>query len=126
MHVNSIAAVLVHVSNVEAALRWYLRAFPEARPAASGSSAARSLTLGGVQIEFVPTDAKVTSGAAGSVVYWKSSDFSRDLRHLLACDAKLYRGPMQIEGGLSMCQVRDPWGNCFGLRGSVEPQESAD
>ncbi|MDY0831642.1 MULTISPECIES: VOC family protein [unclassified Pseudomonas] len=30
--------------------------------------------------------------------------------------ATLYRGPMKIEGGEWMCQVRDPWGNCIGLR----------
>jgi len=31
--------------------------------------------------------------------------------------AALYRGPIKIEARLSMCQARDPWGNCIGLRG---------
>lgn len=31
--------------------------------------------------------------------------------------AALYRGPIGIEAGQRMCQVRDPWDNCIGLRG---------
>ncbi|WP_435635237.1 hypothetical protein ACSC9U_03720 [Pseudomonas solani] len=30
--------------------------------------------------------------------------------------APLYRGPLALEDGDRICQVRDPWGNCIGLR----------
>jgi len=40
----------------------------------------------------------------------------RLMRRLEASGARLYRGPLAIEGGQWMAQVRDPWGNCIGLR----------
>ncbi|MEI3851230.1 MULTISPECIES: VOC family protein [Ensifer] len=75
------------------------------------------LKVGTVDLEIVQADEKVASGAAGSVVYWAVEDFDRALAHFEALGALLYRGPMAIQEGLWMCQVRDPWGNCIGLRG---------
>lgn len=110
-----IAAVMVHVPDVPAALEWYARAFPEAvRRQVDGFTL---LDLGGVTLELVPADAKVASGAAGSVVYWSVPDFGTRLAQWQAWGAELYRGPMDIEDGRRMAQVRDPWGNLLGLRG---------
>ena len=67
-------------------------------------------------LEIVNADNKVGCGAAGSVVYWRVDDLQHRLQALQAIGATLYRGPMQIEGADWMCQVRDPWGNCIGLR----------
>ncbi|TOL44982.1 glyoxalase/bleomycin resistance/dioxygenase family protein, partial [Vibrio parahaemolyticus] len=39
--------------------------------------------------------------------------------HFQKLGARLYRGPMEIEDGLSMCQVEDPFGNLIGLRGKT-------
>ena len=112
-----IAAVMVHVADVEAALRWYERAFPDAVRVSIGTPAFECLSLFGVLLEIVPADEKVGSGAFGSVVYWNVESFEAALGHLQLLGAMLYRGPMQIEGEERMCQVRDPWGNCIGLRG---------
>ena len=114
---NPIAAVMVHVADVEAALIWYQQAFPQARRARATRTDFEFLMLAGVPLEFVPADDKVASGAAGSVVYWQVAQLNAALRHLQALGATLYRGPMQIEVDLWMCQVQDPWGNCIGLRG---------
>lgn len=112
-----IAGVLIHVADVPTALDWYQRVFPQAEGIMLGDPAFTCLRLGGVQIELVPADEKVTSSPAGSVVYWQVADFEAALRHLESVGATRYRGPMTIEDGLQMCQVRDPWGNCIGLRG---------
>ncbi len=114
---TSIAAVMVHVPDVAAALAWYRQAFPAAVLVRSEASGFEFLSIGAVQLELVPCDEKVASGACGSVVYWHVPDFEAALQHLCRIGATLYRGPMRIECGLSMCQVRDPWGNCIGLRG---------
>ena len=113
---SPIAAVLVHVPNVETGLAWYAAAFPQAarRTLEDGYEL---LELHGLSVEVVPTDSKVSSGAAGSVVYWSVEVFDSALSHLQDLGASLYRGPMNIENGLRMCQVRDPWGNCIGIRG---------
>jgi predicted enzyme related to lactoylglutathione lyase len=124
MPINPIAAVMVHVSNVDAALAWYLQAFPEAiRTTARGTDFVY-LCVGDIQLELVLADEKVSSGAAGSVVYWQVANFEESLHWLQVLGANLYRGPMQIEANLSMCQVKDPWGNCIGLRGPTAPSRT--
>ena len=110
-------AVLIHVSNVAEALAWYSRAFPSAVRCTVPDSDFEFLRVGDIQLECVPADSKVPSGPAGTVVYWGVPQFEDALAHFLGVGAKLYRGPLAIEAGQSMCQVQDPWGNCIGLRG---------
>lgn len=112
-----IAAVLVPVPDPVAGRAWYRRAFPEAIDSTIQDTAFEYLQVGSIALEIVQADEQVPSGAAGSVVYWRVEDFSRSLAHFLCVGAVLYRGPMKIEEDLWMCQVRDPWGNCVGLRG---------
>jgi predicted enzyme related to lactoylglutathione lyase len=118
-----IAAVMVHVSDVDAALDWYAKAFTDAERVSIGLPAFECLSLHGVLLEIVPADEKVGAGAFGSVVYWNVESFDQALGHLQSLGAALYRGPMWLEGEEReegqerMCQVRDPWGNCIGLRG---------
>ena len=114
---TGISAVLVHVSDVEAALAWYEGAFPGAVRRRVEDSKFDCLAIGEVQLELVPADEKVAAGAAGSVVYWRVTEFDGALAQMQDVGAVLYRGPMDIEGGQRMCQVLDPWGNCIGLRG---------
>ncbi len=115
---NQIVAVMVHVTDVEAGLNWYELAFPNAiRKRITDPIEFVFLEVDGVMIEIVPADEKVANGAAGSVLYWKVDDFDVSLEHMQSVGATLYRGPKKIEFGQRMCQVRDPWGNCIGLRG---------
>jgi predicted enzyme related to lactoylglutathione lyase len=122
MHFHPIAAVLVHVLDCQAGLDWYQAAFLNAKRVRIESEL-EFLDIDGVQLEIVASDEKVSSGAAGTVVYWHVADLNVALAHLKGLGASLYRGPMEIENGLCMCQVRDPWGNCIGLRG---PSVAAD
>ena len=117
MQNSAIAAVLVHVPDVKAALDWYQRAFPHAVRCRLEAFDFDYRAVGKVNLEIVCADKKVTAGAAGSVVYWRIPDFESGLAHLQDVGASLYRGPMDIEEDQRMCQVRDPWGNCIGLRG---------
>jgi predicted enzyme related to lactoylglutathione lyase len=117
MHSYPIAAVLIHVPDCQAGLDWYQAVFLNARRVRIESEDFELLELDGVQLEIVPSDEKVSSGAAGTVVYWRVADLNAALEHFKGLGASLYRGPIEIENGLSMCQVRDPWGNCIGLRG---------
>lgn len=71
MFAQPVAVVLVHVEDLEAALRWYQQAFPQAVPARDDEFEYLYLAIGSVQLQHVPADAKGTSGAAGSVVYWQ-------------------------------------------------------
>lgn len=110
---------MIHVSDVNVALSWYARAFPHAvrKTLAMPTFEFEYLDVDGVMLELVPADEKVSSGASGSVVYWTVPDFDQALAHFQSIGATLYRGPGEIENRKRMCQVRDPWGNCIGLRG---------
>lgn len=111
-----ICAVFVHVPDVPAGLDWYQSAFVGSVRRHLSEFNFTLLDFNGVQIEIVPADEKVASDAAGSVVYWQVEDFDAALAHFLSIGAVLYRGPGNIENGKRMCQLRDPWGNCIGLR----------
>jgi predicted enzyme related to lactoylglutathione lyase len=113
----SIAAVMVHVANVEEAFAWYGRVFEGAVRHHLDTPDFDYLQLGDARIEFVPADAKVPSGPGGTVVYWQVPQFEHALARFQAAGATLYRGPMAIEDGHCMCQMQDPWSNCIGLRG---------
>jgi predicted enzyme related to lactoylglutathione lyase len=115
---HPIAAILIPVSDWRAGLDWYQSAFPSAKRIRSAEIDFEFLELEGCRLEIVLADETLPSGAAGSVVYWRVADLDVALAEFKALGATLYRGPMQIEGGEFICQVRDPWGNCIGLRGS--------
>ena len=125
MHPSPIAAVLIHVpkSDWRAALAWYQSAFPRAKRVRIESHDFECLELDGVRLELVCADEKVASGAAGSVVYWRVADLDATLNHFKGLGVALYRGPLKIEDELWMCQVRDRWGNCIGLRGPRGTEE---
>lgn len=110
---------MIHVSDVPAALDWYARALPQAtrRKIAMPTFEFEYLDVDGVMLELVPADEKVGFGASGSVVYWKVPDFDQAHAHFQSVGATLYRGPVDIEDGKRICQIKDPWGNCIGLRG---------
>jgi len=112
-------AVLVHVPNVEKGLEWYQKAFPSAVPTYHSDFEFTALDLNGFSLEIVQSDEKVGAGKKGTVIYWAVSNLTEALAHFEELGAKLYRGPMEIENGLSMCQVEDPFGNLIGLRGTA-------
>jgi predicted enzyme related to lactoylglutathione lyase len=119
-----ILAVMIHVADVEEGLAWYEQAFPLARRERTEDDDFEFLRLGDVQLEIVPADEKVSSGPSGTVVYWKVASLQDEVARLRTLGASLYRGPMRIERGLSMCQVQDPWGNCIGLRGPLHTRRN--
>ncbi|WP_224790417.1 VOC family protein [Pseudomonas fluorescens] len=108
--------MLIHVADWRAATEWYARAFTDAIRIHPETDDYGHLDVGGVALEIVQADDKVSSGPAGSVVYWSVSNLKTEIARLAVIGATLYRGPLEIEGGDWICQVRDPWGNCIGLR----------
>lgn len=111
-------AVMMHSADPDAARAWYQRLWPDACPVHLTEPQVFDLLLHeGVQLEFVPADAKVASGKAGSVVYWPVEDFDAVRARAESLGAVIYRGPMAIDDGRRMAQFVDPFGNLFGLRG---------
>lgn len=118
-----IAAVMIHVGEIDAGLAWYQSAFPNSIRSTLAGAGFEVLSTAGIQIEIVLADDKVASGPRGTVVYWKVPELMAAIAHMERIGARLYRGPMAIEDGLGICQVQDPWGNCLGLRGPLKPMQ---
>jgi len=117
-------AMLIHVEDIKAGLDWYTKAFPLARIKCLPDSDFTVLDINGFQLEVVQADEKVGAGKCGTVLYWQVKNLTQSLQHLMAIGAVLYRGPLDIEDQLSMCQVADPFGNLIGLRGPrLEPSK---
>lgn len=112
-------AVLIHVPDIALGLDWYQKAFPMAVSSYSSEFDFTILTINGFSIEIVQADEKVSSGKSGTVLYWFVDSLEESLAHFYTLGAKLYRGPMKIEEGFSMCQVEDPFGNLIGLQGKL-------
>ena len=112
-------AVLIHVSDVQLGFEWYKTAFPAAVEDKLEGCPLSVLRFNGFSIEIVLADEKVSSGKRGTVLYWSVDHLTDSLERFYSLGAKLYRGPMDIEDGLSMCQVEDPFGNLIGLRGKL-------
>jgi predicted enzyme related to lactoylglutathione lyase len=117
-------ANLIHVDDVEEALLWYKRAFPNARR--RNVDGFVFLDVNGFALEIVPADEKVSAGKAGSVTYWLVSDLSIEIEKFKLLGSDVYRGPMEIAHGLWMCQVEDPYGNLIGLRGPSGGRRHSD
>ena len=96
---NPIVSILIHVPDWRTATPWYAAAFPSATRIHHQPDDFGHLALEGVAIEIVNADDKVACGAAGSVVYWRVDDLHSTVRRLEALGARLYRGPLAIEGG---------------------------
>lgn len=119
-------ALLVHVRDWESGFSWYQEAFPEASIVELPEFEFKALRIGEFVIEVVRSDEKVPSGRAGTVLYWSVGDLLEAIAHFRRLGSELYRGPMQIEDGLGMCQVTDPFGNLIGLRGPFNKTKHGD
>ena len=109
--------VMIHAPDWREGLDWYQGIFPESIRHKEADGEFEFISVGEIAIEVVQADSKVPSGCAGTVVYWQTHNFNERLNFLLSKGAILFRGPMDLKSGVRMCQVLDPFGNPFGIRG---------
>lgn len=74
-------------------------------------------TAVGVELGLHPADPVNSPRGASTVPYWKVSDFDRALARLDTAEAARHRGPLTIDPGRRIAQVRDPFGAVIGLQG---------
>ena len=75
------------------------------------------IRVGAQEIWFLQADEKSPSGTSGQVAYWQVDDFAAVLTQAQELGAVLHRGPLDRKDGFFMCQLKDPFGNAFGLIG---------
>ena len=76
------------------------------------------LRVGQQDIWFHLADDKSPSGTGGQVAYWRVENFDAAQVRAEGLGAVLYRGPLDRGDGEWMCQMKDPFGNIFGLVGA--------
>jgi RimJ/RimL family protein N-acetyltransferase/predicted enzyme related to lactoylglutathione lyase len=111
-------SVVLFVESLPRSREWYREALGVA-PAIDRPEYCE-FRLGGSALGLHPADARSPVSTGGQVAYWNAPDLTATLEHLRARGASVHRGPLELGDGTSVCQVADPFGNVFGLRGRIQ------
>ena len=71
--------IMIHASNWREGLDWYQDIFPDSIRHQELGGEFEFISVGEIAIEVVQADSKVSSGCAGTVVYWQTEDFDARL-----------------------------------------------
>jgi predicted enzyme related to lactoylglutathione lyase len=72
--------------------------------------------VAGIRLTLHEADEFNQPGPSGTVVYWTVDDVDATVARWSRHGASAHRGPKTIMTGERLCQMRDPFGNLFGLR----------
>jgi predicted enzyme related to lactoylglutathione lyase len=72
--------------------------------------------LNGTRLTLHEADEFNQPGPSGTVAYWTVTDVDAVVAQWSAHGATAHRGPKTIMTGERLCQLRDPFGNLFGVR----------
>lgn len=108
-----IESVILFVSDIHAAARWYADIFQVEVNYENPLYA--YINLSGFTLGFHPLDKKCPGGAGGTTVYWEVTDIDNALLLLKEKGAVLYRGPVQTTLGAKAAMLLDPFGCTLGL-----------
>src|SRR5262245_51199598 len=114
---HTVIEVMYFAPDRRAATEWYARLFEVDISQAGDEPEHYYLQVGNVQIWFSAADAKAGAGTSGHVAYWRVDDLDVARQRAEALGGVLYRGPLHRPDGLTMCQMRDPFGNLIGFVG---------
>lgn len=120
--IRGVAQIVVFVEDTSAAASFWAEVFATPyRPADGG--ALIDLPFG--ELFFHPSDKETTPSGevknpwgSSTVVYFAVDDFDAARERLIAAGCVPWRGPIEIEGGRRICQLRDPFATVWGLDGS--------
>jgi predicted enzyme related to lactoylglutathione lyase len=110
---RAVERVVFFVEDVDEAVAWY-RQVLDGEVDRTGLP---TVVAGEVELGFHPADAKTPAGVGGAVAYCRVDSLDMALDRFTSAGATLYRGPLTIEDGRRICQVRDPFGNVLGTTG---------
>ncbi|WP_392530085.1 VOC family protein [Nostoc sp. C117] len=118
---KGVQAIFFFVDDVVAAAQWYgeLLNIPMNYFYVENEIRGALIDVGGVEMFFHLADEKMRPGNAGQVAYWRVDNFEQALDYVQKHGARLYRGPLVIEGQQAICQMWDPFGNLFGMQGKT-------
>jgi uncharacterized glyoxalase superfamily protein PhnB len=111
MKARGIRTVMAFVADPAAAARFWREAL-----GAPMDDEPRVVALGELELFFHLADDE-RNPQGGTVVYFDVEDFDAAREELLAAGCTPHRGPLTIERGRRICQLRDPFRTIWGLDG---------
>ncbi len=118
---SGIAQIVVFVDKPAAAASFWAELFDARHRLADGGAL---VELDFAELFFHPVDREKTASGeeknprgASTVVYLAVEELEAARERLLAAGCEAWRGPIEIEDGRRICQVRDPFGTVWGLDG---------
>ena len=119
--ISGVAQIVVFVEEPQSAARFWGEVLAAPYKPADGGAL---VELPFAELFFHPTDdEKTPSGeeknpwGSSTVVYLAVDDFDAARERLIAAGCVPWRGPLEIEGGRRICQLRDPFATVWGLDG---------
>lgn len=112
-----IRAVMFFAEAPDEAARWWAAHMAGGAPVDAETGGFWWCDLGGIEVGFHPADPVRNALGGSPVVYWAVDDLEARRRDLLAAGCTSHRGPLEVTGSRSICQLVDPFGNVFGLDG---------
>lgn len=109
----AVERVVLFVEDVDRALAWYQQLLN----GEVDRTGLPTVISGDVQLGFHPADDKTPAGVGGAVAYFRVESLHAALERFTSAGGTVYRGPLRVEDGRTICQIRDPFGNVVGLVG---------
>jgi predicted enzyme related to lactoylglutathione lyase len=114
-----VAAIMVFAEDTHAVSAWWAEAFGveqvEVEPHPQGDFV--FFETAGVELGFHAADPTKNPRGGSSVVYFSVPSLEPARARLIAQGAEPHRGPLALSEDRTTCQLRDPFGNVFGLDG---------
>ena len=116
---SRVTALMLFAEDTHAVARWWATAFGVERLEVETHPQGDFVFFDASGIEFGVHAADPDKNPVGGspVVYLSASSVSGAREQLMELGATAHRGPLVVDGARSICQLRDPFGNVFGLDG---------
>ena len=119
--IRGVAQIVVFVEDPGAAASFWAEILAATYRTADGGAL---IELPFCELFFHPSDEERTPSGevknpwgSSTVVYFAVDDFDAARERLIAAGCVPWRGPIEIEGGRRICQLRDPFATVWGLDG---------
>lgn len=107
--------VLLFVENMEKSTNWYSMFFGS-DPVEKLENFASFLLEDTVYFNLHVADEKSPFSTGGCVPYFFVDDFWKHQDRAIKLGAQMWRGPLDVrENNTRICQLKDPYGNVFGI-----------
>ncbi|WP_434593397.1 VOC family protein [Streptomyces sp. A5-4] len=116
---KDVRIVMVFADAPEISARWWGQVLdaPVKTDVSNTGAVYAWVQAGSIELGFHPADTERNAPGGSPVVYWGVDDLDQARDHLLGAGCDHHRGPLLIEPGRRIAQLRDPFGTIIGIEG---------